>query len=117
MRRHLLTGLVVSGLVVLQACVVVALYFAVKGWERADDLATTVQGEVADRTAQFCGLQVARVRDLERQVHQTRHYLASPAGREKSGINTAVRVNFPRTLHAARRERAHTPRICFRVTR
>jgi Flp pilus assembly protein TadB len=73
-----------------------------------------IDAEVKTRTKQFCDLQVKRVEDLDKQVRQTEAFLKSPAA-ANSGLTDAIKANLPRLVHAARRERAGTPPVCFRV--
>lgn len=71
------------------------------------------KAETDTRTGQFCHLITARLADLEQRLHDTNRYLASPAGRERNGINGFVRKSsLPNLRDQVRTERRNLPPVC-----
>lgn len=64
------------------------------------------------RTNAICKLTIARQNDNVKNYKQTVKFLATPAGRENTGLNAAIRKNLPTQKHQIETGVREIPTYC-----
>lgn len=69
------------------------------------------EGEI--REEQFCGLILSGFAEKQKQLRETKIFLAGPAGQEETALIVFIRANLPKTIHEVARLRKNIPDVCW----
>lgn len=101
-RRLIATAVILSALSFLAAVVMFAIVYS--------------EGHTRER--QFCAGQISALVDKERQLKQTRDFLATQAGQKHTLFNDYIRGNaLPRLNDEVAKQRESLPAVCLKYRR